>query len=185
MVSLADFKVIVNVANRTKSKSDCDHRPHKRVIKINPQKSGGQKTNQDQTTTHGGSSGFLLMGLRAVIADTLPNLTFDQSANKKGPQQPAHTKAAKERQKRAERNVPKNVETRKGIGKAVKQLPKHKVTQFKSLSDIKACFHMQPKVHKYLKSLVIIVRGPLQNRGPRTHVAKLALARARRFEYIV
>ncbi len=81
IAAMHNFQIVVGEADGTESQSrnQCD--PHEAITEIGPQQRGNHHAHYNQKAAHGWSSGFLLMGFGAVLANVLANLKFPDAAN--------------------------------------------------------------------------------------------------------
>src|SRR5208283_4718231 len=80
------------------------------VAKVGPQQSGNNHPDNDEHTAHGRSSGFLLVGLGAILADVLADLEVTQTANDGRPDQKTDEKRSEAGKGSAKRQIAKNSE---------------------------------------------------------------------------
>src|SRR5258706_997239 len=82
---LRHFRVIVDESDSRKRQQREQREQHKTVSEVRPQQSGHHGRQHDQHPAHRRRARFLLMILRPLFANVLPNLQLAQFANQPGP----------------------------------------------------------------------------------------------------
>ncbi len=81
VAAMHDLQVIVGKPDRSKRQRRRHRDPDEAVAQIGPQQRGDDHADHDEHSAHGGCPGFLLVGLRAILAYVLADLEFTQTAN--------------------------------------------------------------------------------------------------------
>ena len=105
VVLLADLRVIVEEADRAETQQPEQRDPDVRIAQVRPQQRRNHDRNDDQDAAHRRRAGLLLMRLRPVFADVLPDLELAQLANQPGPEDDAKEQSRQARKRRPERDV--------------------------------------------------------------------------------
>ena len=81
VAAVHDLQIVVGKSDGAEGQRRDHGDPDEAVAQVGPQQRRDQHADNDQHAAHGRRAGFLLVGLRAVLADVLADLEFTQAAN--------------------------------------------------------------------------------------------------------
>src|SRR5579859_796132 len=106
---LRDFRVVVDKTDGCKADQSKEREQNKWIGQIRPKQCGHGRRQNDQHAAHGRCAGFLLVFLRAFLADVLPDLQIAQPLNQPGAEHEAEKHGRQARIDGSNSNVAKNV----------------------------------------------------------------------------